>query len=725
MKKIILITILSVLGISSIANAQLRIFTPSQGGTGLGSATAGDVGNCIKVLDDSPFTYELGTCGTGGGGGTDGNWTFFNGSGLRLATTSNQVIIGATATSTLSNPLAKLHVTGDTLFAGNSTTTGILASYTKVTAPYFTATSTSLASVFPYASTTAFTTTNAYITNLANLATGFVKVTAGALSVDTTTYESGLTAGDGLTRTVNDFDCDVASGSVSGCLSSTDWTTFNSKQDAGSYLTAVTADSPLSGAGTAASHLVISTAGTWSGNAGTASALAANPTNCSAGNYPLGIDASGNVENCTTASAGGGTGNVGTSSVPVQGNLAYWTTTTATPALLSTVATGTVSSGTGISVTAGQSIIGSGLTISNTGVTSVGLSSSGSITVGSTPVTTTGTITANLNMGNANTWTALQTFANATTTLLSANYASSTLWYGGGMQTCDATTGKLTWTNGVFGCGTDYDTGGTSAFSWTPTSWGVSTSTTLGFLNGFLSTASSTITDVANLHIPGGSSGQFLSTDGAGTLSWGTAAGGSGGGNSKWATSTDTTSIYTNGATKAGIGTSSPWAVLSIAGSSDSSDDLVSISTSTATATSTVFSIAANGSTTIPNLTTGPLTGDDDAGVVQFYNVDTRLSANGTLQGLFHGFNGNASTSIGIAGFSNGTAGQLINPTFFVGTSTTFDSRDIMTVDGSARSATTTVSLEAECFNVKNSSGTWISFYFVGVVQVIENNVCR
>lgn len=36
-------------------------------------------------------------------------------------------------------------------------------------------------------------------------------------------------------------------------------------------------------------------------NAGTATALSANPTNCSAGNYPLGIDASGNVENCTSA----------------------------------------------------------------------------------------------------------------------------------------------------------------------------------------------------------------------------------------------------------------------------------------------------------------------------------------------------------------------------------------------------------------------------------------
>lgn len=39
-------------------------------------------------------------------------------------------------------------------------------------------------------------------------------------------------------------------------------------------------------------------------NASTANALAANGANCSVGNYPLGIDASGNVESCTAISGG-------------------------------------------------------------------------------------------------------------------------------------------------------------------------------------------------------------------------------------------------------------------------------------------------------------------------------------------------------------------------------------------------------------------------------------
>lgn len=44
-----------------------------------------------------------------------------------------------------------------------------------------------------------------------------------------------------------------------------------------------------------------SATGSVSGNAGTATALAANGSNCSAGSYPLGVDASGAVETCTDA----------------------------------------------------------------------------------------------------------------------------------------------------------------------------------------------------------------------------------------------------------------------------------------------------------------------------------------------------------------------------------------------------------------------------------------
>lgn len=83
-KKLLIAIGIGIIGIFSIAVVPqdvfaqaLRVLTPPQGGTGIGSATAGQIGTCLKVLDDSPFTYELGTCGSGGSGsgGTD---TLFN-----------------------------------------------------------------------------------------------------------------------------------------------------------------------------------------------------------------------------------------------------------------------------------------------------------------------------------------------------------------------------------------------------------------------------------------------------------------------------------------------------------------------------------------------------------------------------------------------------------------------------------------------------------------------
>ena len=99
------------------------------------------------------------------------------------------------------------------------------------------------------------------LTSLAGGITGVVKGAGNGSGYSAasagTDYEVPITAGDGLTRTINEFDCDTASGSVFGCLTAADWTTFNSKQPAGAYLTAVVADSPLSGSGTAASHLTV------------------------------------------------------------------------------------------------------------------------------------------------------------------------------------------------------------------------------------------------------------------------------------------------------------------------------------------------------------------------------------------------------------------------------------------------------------------------------------
>jgi hypothetical protein len=55
-------------------------------------------------------------------------------------------------------------------------------------------------------------------------------ITAGTgIDWSSNTLNGVYTAGDGLTLNTEDFDCDTASGSVFGCLLSTDWTVFNSK----------------------------------------------------------------------------------------------------------------------------------------------------------------------------------------------------------------------------------------------------------------------------------------------------------------------------------------------------------------------------------------------------------------------------------------------------------------------------------------------------------------
>lgn len=103
-------------------------------------------------------------------------------------------------------------------------------------------------------------------------------------------------------------------------------------------------------------------------------------------------------------------------------------------------------------------------------VTSVGLSDSNStLTIGGTPVTTSGTLTATLNLAHANTWSALQTFANSTTTKASFTYASSTAAYFGKFTAGTLPTAHfgsscgIGGNNGIQGveiCGADNTTGG-------------------------------------------------------------------------------------------------------------------------------------------------------------------------------------------------------------------------------------------------------------------------
>lgn len=122
-------------------------------------------------------------------------------------------------------------------------------------------------------------------------------------------------------------------------------TQLNGKQASGSYLTDVTADSPLSGSGTSGSHLTLDTSGTWSGNAVTATTASTVTTNA---NLTGPITSVGNATSIASQTGTGTKFVVDTSP------------TISTPILTGTVGIGTTLSSliTGLSVMTGNVGIG-------------------------------------------------------------------------------------------------------------------------------------------------------------------------------------------------------------------------------------------------------------------------------------------------------------------------------------------------------------------------------
>ena len=205
-----------------------------------------------KVLKLSGGVPTWGTDSTGSGGGSSIFATTTDSLAAYLSPASTVLLIGSSATTTTGNIL---EVSGNSLFHGTAT------AYKTVTAPSFTATSTT-ASQLPYASTTAITasyasSTSGFFGSLSvGALSGFLKATAGVISsalVDLTTNVTGtLSVANGGT----------GSTTLSGILKGNGTSQVATAVGGTDYELPLTFNGPLSRAGNAIS---LSTSGDWSG----------------------------------------------------------------------------------------------------------------------------------------------------------------------------------------------------------------------------------------------------------------------------------------------------------------------------------------------------------------------------------------------------------------------------------------------------------------------------
>lgn len=110
-----------------------------------------------------------------------------------------------------------------------------------------------------YAGTQTFTNTPVFSTigagTVNSLANGTIYNTATSTPTVSAPITYSGTLGQFIAGVSGAFGCTNASAGVTGCLTGTDWSTFNGKQAAGNYLTALTGDVTATGPGSAAATL--------------------------------------------------------------------------------------------------------------------------------------------------------------------------------------------------------------------------------------------------------------------------------------------------------------------------------------------------------------------------------------------------------------------------------------------------------------------------------------
>ena len=314
------------IGSSSPAALWLRIYTQNASTTNL-TVSALNAENC-DVKSSTTGVFSCGTDATGGSGGSSDFNYVVGAEGRYLTPTST--VVGLLTPFTASSTLQRLSSIFST--STNATSTNLFSNFAVLSTSTIgnlltgtvTATSTTASSSFKdlfwvdgqatslslsggltalgalsgsnLSGTNTGDVTLAGTPNYLTLSGQQITLTKLDISDDT-----NATAGVGLTLTANDFACDTATSGAFGCLTSADWTTFNSKQ--------------------------ATISATW----------------------PV-------ILTGATLSFGG----LSTSTAAVIGNIPYFSGANT----FANVATGTVSGSGGINVTAGRSAIGGALAIS-------------------------------------------------------------------------------------------------------------------------------------------------------------------------------------------------------------------------------------------------------------------------------------------------------------------------------------------------------------------------
>lgn len=187
-----------------------------------------------------------------------------------------------------------------------------------------------------------FSGTNTFVNSpvFSTLTAGTVNSTSGGTLYNTGTSTPTVTApitysgtlGQFIGGVSGTFACTNASAGVTGCLTGTDWSTFNGKQAAGNYITALTGDVTASGPGSVAATLA-----TVNSNVGAFT------------NANITVNAKGLVTAAANGSAS--TGNVATSTNETKGQVPYYTSTNGTPALIGAVSTTSLAVSSPLTVT--------------------------------------------------------------------------------------------------------------------------------------------------------------------------------------------------------------------------------------------------------------------------------------------------------------------------------------------------------------------------------------